>query len=1034
MRKWIISLLICLMVCLSARAMSASEEWLDPMVNAINRLPGKAAYFAYPSVEAAAEGVKENASNFMSLNGQWKFNWVRNATDRPINFYRLDFEDRCWVDFPVPGIWELNGYGDPIYKNTSYAWVNQFSSNPPMVEEKNNHVGSYRRTIDLPADWKGQQMYLHIGSATSNLYVWVNGRFVGYSEDSKMAAEFDVTEYLRPGKNLIAMQVFRWCDGSYLEDQDFWRLSGIAREVYLYARPSLHIEDFFITPDLDTAYCDGTLDVAATVTRGNGSVEVELRDQRGSVVEKTSVKSDGKGRVHTVMRLEKPAKWSAEAPNLYTLFLTLKDKAGKVVEVIPQRVGFRKIELKKEQGQVWVNGKPVLFKGANRHEMDPLTGYAVSRERMLEDIRILKENNLNAVRTCHYPDDPEWYKLCDEYGIYLVCEANVESHGMGYGNRTLAKVPSYAKAHLERNQRMVEAFKNHPSIIFWSMGNEAGDGPNFEACYRWIKEYDNSRPVQYERAGSAAHTDIVCPMYCKLDWLEQYAKGNDKRPLIMCEYAHAMGNSEGGFKEYWDLIRKYSKLQGGFIWDFVDQGLRRYTPDGSMIYTYGGDFNRYDGSDNNFNCNGLISPDRVANPHIYEVKKVYQSILTSWADKEKGMVNVYNEHFFTDLSNYDMQWQLLVNGKPVKQGVITSLLVAPQTTCAVALGIEKTDIPTKGEVLLNVAYRLKQAETLLPAGYVVAEEQLEITPYSDFSIEIATTKERATVYEDLSHIVITAGETEVTFGKSAGWIESINLSGREMIASGFALKPNFWRAPTDNDFGAGLNRRWVDWRKPELKLKGLKAEEKEGQVEVTAIYELPKLSAGLTMTYRVNGKGEIRLQEQLKVDEEKKGMPHLFRFGMQLVMPGQFDRIDYYGRGPLENYSDRLYSQSIGHYRQLVKDQYYPYVRPQESGTKSDIRWWKLMDIDGRGLLIHSDLPFSASALNYLQDDLDDGWEKGQRHSGELQPRDLTCLSFDLKQMGLGCIDSWGQWPLPQYRLPYDSYTFNVVITPVRKR
>lgn len=1028
MRKFLLS--VC--VCLSMTTFARQKEWQDPQVNAINRAPMRAAYFAYPTAEAAQAGRREKASNFLSLNGRWKFNWVKNETDRPVDFYQVDFEDQYWVDFPVPGLWELNGYGDPVYKNVGYAWYNQFRSNPPLIESENNHVGSYRKTFDLPADWKGQQVYLHVGSATSNLYVWVNGKFVGYSEDSKVAAEFDITKYLKPGKNLIAMQIYRWCDGSYLEDQDFWRLSGIGREVYLYARPTLHIEDIFIIPDLDADYRNGKLDVTANVSRSGGQVEMELMDGKGKSVEKKILKPDGKGNIHTVFEVDDPAKWSAEDPNLYTLMLTLKS-GNKVLEVIPQRVGFRKIELKKELGQIWVNGKPVLFKGADRHEMDPLTGYVVSRERMIQDIKIMKENNLNAVRTCHYPDDPEWYTLCDEYGIYLVCEANIESHGMGYGDKTLAKVPAYAQAHLERNQRMVEAFKNHPSIIFWSLGNEAGDGPNFEACYRWIKERDHSRAVQYERAGEAAHTDIVCPMYARLGWMESYAKNEKKnRPLILCEYAHAMGNSQGGFKEYWDLIRKYPKLQGGFIWDYVDQGLRGFTPEGAMIYTYGGDFNLWDASDNNFNCNGLISPDRIPNPHMYEVKKVYQSIWTAPVDLKSGKIRIYNENFFTDLSDYYLEWQILSDGEAVLSGVVGELKVGPQETKEFQLDYQLPD--SDRELLLDVAYKLKKAKQLIPAGHVLAEDQLTIQPYRHFDASISSGKQAVQVYEDLVHLVLTTEENRISFDKRNGWISRITMDGLEMLEYGYTLKPNFWRAPTDNDMGAGLQNRFKAWKNPEMKKKKFKVEAKDNNVRVTVHYELPALAAQLEMIYDINDEGEIRITEALKVDENKENKPHLFRFGMQMVMPGSFDRIDYYGRGPIENYADRNFSQKLGRYRQTVKEQYYPYIRPQESGTKTDIRWWKLTDVDGRGLMIRSDVPFSASALNYLQEDLDDGLAKKQRHSGELKPRNLTTLSFDLKQMGLGCIDSWGAWPLQPYLLPYEDYTFYVLISPVRKR
>lgn len=1027
--KWILA--VCWMLLPAALSAQQQDVWQDADKNAINRLPMRADFFAYPSMEEAERDGREQSADFLSLNGTWKFNWVKDQTERPVSFFRTDFEDKHWVDFPVPGIWELNGYGDPVYKNVGYAWSNQFRPVPPMVESKNNHVGSYRKTFELPADWKGRQVIFHVGSATSNLWVWVNGKFVGYSEDSKMAAEFDITSYLRPGKNLIAMQIYRWCDGSYLEDQDFWRLSGIGRGVYLYARNSLRVEDLFVVPDLDAEYRDGTLDVTVKLNKGKGQVAMTLKDAQGQVVVEKSVKPDAKGTVHTVLEVAEPAKWSAEEPNLYTLTLALQE-GGEILEVIPQRVGFRKIELKQETGQVWVNGQPVLFKGANRHELDPGSGYVVSRERMIQDLQIMKENNLNAVRTSHYPNSPEWYDLCDEYGIYVVCEANVESHGMGYGDKTLAKNPMYAKAHLERNRRMFEAFKNHPSIIFWSLGNEAGDGSNFEACYKWLKGQDSRRPVQYERAEQAEHTDVVCPMYAGLEYLEQYASNKDKyRPLILCEYAHAMGNSMGGLKEYWDLIRRYPKLQGGFIWDFVDQGLRGYSKDGSMIYTYGGDFNLWDGSDYNFNCNGLINPDRQPNPHMYEVKKVYQSIWTTPVDLSRGVVEVYNENFFTDLSDYYMEWRILEDGLPILSGIVSDLEVKPQGKQQITLGYS---LPETGkELLLNVAYKLKRAKSLCAAGWVAAEEQLVIQPYSQFGVELAECNNSVALEEDLVHLVLTAGETRVTFDKRSGWIRGISMDGTEMLEYGYSLRPNFWRAPTDNDMGAGLQQKFQAWKSPVMKKTGFKAEQKGNNVLVTVDYDMPAVYARLQMQYEVNALGEIHIKESLSVDKSKNNVPHLFRFGMQMVMPEHFDRIDYYGRGPVENYADRNCSQFIGRYQQTVAEQYYPYVRPQESGYKTDIRWWKLTDLDGRGVMLRSDVPFSASALNYMQEDLDDGMYKDQRHSGELKPRDLTILSFDLKQMGLGCINTWGGWPWKPYLLPYDDYTFNVVLTPIRR-
>lgn len=633
-----------------AASAQSFTEWQNPEVNAVNRAPMHTNYFAYESADAAARGAKEHSSNYMTLNGIWKFFWVKNADARPTDFWKVGFNDKGWSDMAVPGMWELNGFGAPIYVNTGYAWRNQFKNNPPQVPTENNNVGSYRREIVIPADWKSKDIIAHFGSVTSNMYLWVNGKYVGYSEDSKLEAEFNLTPYLKPGqKNLIAFQVFRWCDGTYLEDQDFFRYSGVGRDCYLYARDKKRIQDIRVTPDLDTAYKNGSLKVQLDV-KGGGNISLELLDAAGKQVA-TAV---AKGNATALINVENPHKWTAETPYLYTLRATLQGSS----EVIPVKVGFRKIELK--GSQILVNGQPVLFKGANRHEMDPDGGYVISRERMIQDIQVMKQFNLNAVRTCHYPDNNLWYDLCDQYGIYVVAEANIESHGMGYGEETLAKREDYRKAHMERNQRNVQRSFNHPSIIFWSLGNEAGYGANFEAAYDWIKAEDPSRAVQYEQAGKTGKTDIYCPMYYGYDGCKKYSEDDSMtKPLIQCEYAHAMGNSQGGFKEYWDLVRKYSKFQGGFIWDFVDQSVRWTGKNGKMIYAYGGDFNRFDASDGNFCDNGLISPDRVPNPHMYEVGRIYQDIWTTPADLKNGEINVFNEYFFRDLSAYYMEWEAL---------------------------------------------------------------------------------------------------------------------------------------------------------------------------------------------------------------------------------------------------------------------------------------------------------------------------------------------------------------------------------------
>ncbi|MDE5840604.1 MAG: DUF4981 domain-containing protein, partial [Muribaculaceae bacterium] len=644
------------------------KEWLDPEVNAVNRAPMRSEAFAFKKGEKGSfKEDRKHSANYLSLNGNWKFNWVNDASSRPVDFWKKDFNDKGWDTIKVPGCWELNGYGDPLYTNMPYAWDRFFRNDPPNVPEQENHVGTYRREILVPASWKGKEIFAHFGSVTSNIYLWVNGKYVGYSEDSKLEAEFNLTPYLTPGKeNLICFQVFRWCDGSYLEDQDFWRLSGVGRDCYLFARDKNRIADIRVTPDLVNDYTDGVLDIDLTLT-ANKPVALTLTDAEGNIVATGSATKSGK----TSMQVSHPNKWTAETPYLYTLTATMDGND----EVVPVNVGFRKIELK--GNQILVNGKPVLFKGADRHELDPDGGYVVSPERMLEDVQLMKKLNMNAVRTCHYPDDELWYELCDRYGLYVVAEANVESHGMGYGEKTLAKNPAYHKAHQERNQRNVIRNFNHPSVIFWSLGNEAGYGPNFEDAYDWVKTIDPSRATQYEQAGHDRKSDIFCPMYYGYEGMEAWGKNpNSPKPLIQCEYAHAMGNSMGGFKEYWELIRKYPSLQGGFIWDFVDQGIRMKDENGVEYFAYGGDFNDYDASDNNFCINGVVSPDRVPNPHADEVRYFYQNVWTTPADIKSGKVNVYNENFFRDLSDLSLDWTLLHDGKPVRKGTISELDVA----------------------------------------------------------------------------------------------------------------------------------------------------------------------------------------------------------------------------------------------------------------------------------------------------------------------------------------------------------------------
>ncbi|MCM1029636.1 MAG: DUF4981 domain-containing protein [Alloprevotella sp.] len=1009
------------------------KEWQTQKVNSVNRLPMRSSHFPYSSTAAALRGIPEEESNYMTLNGNWKFHWVPNADQRPTDFFRPGFDDSAWDSIPVPGIWELNGYGDPLYVNIGYAWRNDFPSNPPTVPVEKNHVGSYRKTVTIPADWRGKQVIAHLGSITSNVYLWVNGKFVGYSEDSKLEPEFDITPYLRPGENEIAMQVFRWCDGSYFEDQDFFRLSGIARDSYLFARDkSAGIADIRVTPDLDADYRDGSLKVALDL-KGSPAVALRLLAPDGKEVASATV--SGSGSKTVTMNVENPLKWTAETPNLYRLIATAS-KGGREIEATEVNVGFRKVEIR--GGQLLVNGQPVLIKGVDRHELDPDGGYVVSRERMEQDLRIMKENNINAIRTSHYPDDPYLYDLADRYGFYITAEANLETHGMGYGEGTLAIRPEFEQTHLERNERNVSRNFNHPSIIVWSLGNEAGDGPNFTAAYILVKEMDPSRPIQYERAGFGSNTDIICPMYVSPAGAARIVKDPAlERPLIQCEYAHAMGNSGGGFKEYWDTIRAYPKYQGGYIWDYVDQSLRKKGKDGVMIYGYGGDWNPYDASDLNFCDNGLISPDRVPNPHMDETAYYLQNIWTSL--KAPGQVEVYNENFFIPLDNYRLRWTLLADGTPLSTGTIEILDVAPQGREVVAIPYDLAAAPEGSELFLNIAYETKAPDGLLPAGHTAARAQLPIREGFRPFAGIANAKVNnlplalpAIDARNSERLIVSGPSFNIQWNRHTGLIDSWTLGQMEMIEPGMEMTPSFWRAGTDNDYGADMPRRLKVWRNPELKLKELKSEmTPDGLARVIASYDIPAVGADLTMTYTINNEGALLLTQTLTPREGAQA-PELMRFGLELPLIPAMDRSSYYGRGPIENYADRKTSAFVGRYEQTASEQFYPYIRPQENGTKSDMRSWAQTTIDGQGLEVTSPELFYASANHYTTASLDDGDTKHQRHSQEVKPVDYTILRLDAAHAGLGGIDSWGARPLEPYRIPFGPMTMTLLFTPVK--
>ena len=1035
-------------------------EWHDLQVNEINRLPLHTLHFAYDPNDFPGTGAeyldKKQSMNYMSLDGTWKFNWVANADQRPTDFYKTDLDDSKWKNIQMPGNWEMLGYGQPEYVNVGFGWRGHFDQQPPAVPTKDNHVGSYRREINIPANWDGKRVIAHFGSVTSNIYLYVNGQFAGYAEDSKVAAEFDITPYLKKGKNLIAFQTFRWCDGSWCEDQDFWRLSGPARENYLYARSKDHrLLDVRVETELKNNYKDGALNITAKL-QGNTLAYFGLYDPDGKEVIVTGTDNVRNGVAKYQLRVKNVRKWSAETPNLYTLVVSPIQNGGMYApyEIIQVKVGFRKVEIKNKQ--LLVNGQPVLLKGANRHEMDPDEGYNVSEKRMIQDIMMMKRLNINAVRTCHYPDDPRWYDLCDKYGLYVVAEANQESHGFQYGDDAAAKKPEFAKQILERNQHNVSMFFNHPSIITWSLGNETVMGDNFIQAYKWVKSQDKTRPVQYEQARRGEGTDIFCPMYYPVSACEKYAKDpNSPMPLIQCEYNHTMGNSGGNLSDYWDLVRKYPIFQGGFDWDFVDQALHRKIVKPMSIlpyrlnneelrkieYTYGGDYNKYDPSDNNFNCNGIIGPDRQMNPHAYEVAYQYQNIWAKMVSAETGQVNVYNENFFRDLSNYALAWSLEEDGVETQNGTIADLDVPAQQTRTYTIPYDRSKITGK-EVFLNIDFRLKNSEPLMTAGQIVAYAQLPVVTKqacegncSKMLAEGHGKKKMKLAAKKDNVVAVTTPNLTFKLDRTTGLISEYAYNGKSMLGEGGTLKPNFWRAPTDNDMGANLQKKFKVWKNPQMNLKNIdvKKDKKANTVTIVTSFDMPEVQGQMDITYLVFANtGAVKVTEDFKATEGAK-VSDMFRFGMLLQMPYSMEKSTYYGRGPIENYSDRKDCMRIAIYNDDADNQYFPYIRPQESGTKSDIRWWKQTDATGLGLQVKSCAPFYASALHFDTEELDDGDEKEQRHSFDLKKSKFTNLFLDAAHMGVGGENSWGAWPLEKYRIHYGNKTFNFVLIPQTK-
>ena len=1033
-----------LAILLTAGQALAANDWENPEMIGRNKEAAHCTLMPYADTETALQVTKEASPFYKCLNGAWKFNWVRKPADRPAEFYKLGYDVTGWEEIPVPSNWQMHGYGIPIYTNAKHP----FEANPPYIPHEYNPIGSYRREFTVPENWDGRQVIIHFDGVKSAFYLWVNGEEVGYSQDSMTPAEFNITKYLREGENVLAVEVYRWSDGSYIEDQDMWRLSGIYRSVYLYSTPVVHIEDFFVRTDLDDDYRNAILMIRPRIktfvkTDLKGwTLEAQLYDCEDKAVLSEALTKDVPSIVNerypqrdTVKfgmleaKIANPRKWSAEQPNLYTLVLTLKDGNGTIVEAESCKVGFREVEIK--EGQLLVNGQAIRLFGVNRHEHDPDDGRAVKLERMIEDIKLLKQNNINAVRTSHYPDDPKWYELCDRYGIYLIDEANLESHELrGY----LSNVATWHSAFVERAIRMVERDKNHPSVVMWSLGNETGCGPNHAAMAGWIHDYDPTRPIHYEGAQGDPtdpyYVDVISRMYAKIPEIIRLGTLEvDDRPMVLCEYSHAMGNSVGNLKEYWDAIRTHKRLIGGFIWDWVDQGLRKISKDGKEFWAYGGDYGDKP-NDGNFCCNGLIQPDRKPNPSLYEVKKVYQRIHVQPTDPTDGKVKVFNEYDFLDLGFVDVSWELAENGEVIQKGKLPKISLGPKQEQSLTVPFEKPQLKAGAEYWLKVTFTLAEDSLWAERGHVLAWDQLQI-PFASPPAPTAetTSMEKLELKESNKNIKVKGGDFVLTIGKQSGAIESFKFEGTELAAS--PLVPNFWRVPIDNDNGNGMPKRLGVWKNAgqDRTVNSVEAEKLSSNViRIVAKATLPAGNCDYTTIYTVYGSGDVIVESQLK-NPQNAELPELPRFGMQMAIPANFNRMSWYGRGPHETYWDRKTGAAVGIYSGQVEDLIHAYVRPQENGNKTNVRWVTLTDDDGTGLLAVGMPLLSISAWPYTTEQLERA-----KHIHEL-PENYSniTLNLDYKQMGVGGDDSWGARTHPEYTLPAGDYSYSFRLCPYKK-
>ena len=1038
---------LCVVMFMADTVCSAqSGDWENPAVFRINKEMPHSTLMSYGLVKAAMKNDRASSEYYKSLNGQWKFKWSKDPQSRPVDFYQDSFDVSGWDTIDVPSNWQVAGYGTPLYSNDTYPFKKDppYVMGPPPEDYTNfkarNPVGSYRRIFTVPSNWQGREIFITFDGVDSAFYLWINGRQVGYSQDSRTPAEFNITNYLKDGENTVSAEVYRYSDGSYLEDQDFWRLSGIFRDVYLYATPKVHIRDFFAKPGLDENYQNGTLTVEVEVANLGAEV-CNAPDIMGELLDSDNQQAAQLSSVHTspippgktahytlTAEIANPDKWSAETPNLYTLVIQLVDgQTAESLEVISDKIGFRSVEIK--DGVLQVNGQYVYIKGVNRHEHDPDTGHYVTRESMIRDITLMKQNNINTVRTSHYPNAPMWYDLCDEYGLYLIDEANIESHGMGYGKESLAKQAQWKDAHLDRIMNMVERDKNHPSVILWSLGNEAGDGPNFEAAGAWIKQRDSSRPVQYERAGSRSHTDIICPMYTPIPQIIDYANSHKDRPLILCEYSHAMGNSCGNLADYWVAIRQYRQLQGGCIWDWVDQGLRKVDPEtGKEFWAYGGDFGDKP-NDRNFCINGLVQPDRQPNPHLYEVKKVYQGIHVKAVDLDKGLFEIQNEYNFLNPADFvKAAWIVTENGKVAQEGTLSDIDITPGSVKEIRIPFDASSFDKTAEYLLKIEFSLARKTAWASKGHLLAWDQFELQK-ADPLVLSSNSDLKLDVLEDTKAVKVSGEDFTAIFSKTEGALTSYTLKGKQMLTA--ALIPNFWRVPTDNDGGgyAGGNKmpiRLGIWKDAGQKRKTDSIEvDKMGKnvVIVTVNATLNANDSKLITTYHVYGDGKIHVKNALLPGE---GLPNIPRIGMQMKMPNRYATMKWYGRGSHESYWDRKTGAAVGTYKEKVTEPDHVYVRPQENGNRTDVRWMTLTDKLGRGIKITGMPLLSVSAWPYSMEDLAGAW-----HPYEIPERDFITLNIDYKQMGVGGDNSWGAKTHPEYTLPAKEYEYEFVIEPM---